>query len=782
VPAPGSSDASRQAPECSRAAEPKTGCRVQRLIRQLGWAALIWYLLFIGGTPTGDFNGWSQAANGVLGLGLIYLWLRRAPRAADRLDIAVLGALLLFLASAVVSLMPRQSFGAATQATALVAGFYLARRELGGPSRSTVEAVLGWTCLVVLAVTLPVWIGTWIRWLNLAGWSNPPPLSIWLPGGVFHHRHYLATLIILLAPALWSSGFRHRWPFLSLAGTVGSVCIVVMDASRTLIAAVLIASVVVALMQARRMSPHARRVFRRVSGASAAALVVATVVAAPVLLERMGNLSKLLARFTLWDNSIDVWAHHPVAGVGPGVYPFSYFLTDYFADHIYSPRHPDNAVVQLLTESGLLGLAAVAIVLIAVAAAARHRWRKEPHALWALTAFTVACVGTNPSDFLFLVVPALLWTGMLVPAEPQQWEAPIAARSPSWARRHALSIVAVPVGAAILLTSLASLVYQSARDRYVSGDHVAAAQALDIAIALDPAQAFYWRERGGLRLASANADGARADFERALKSVPFDPGALRGLALANLLSGDGQLAVTTAEKAVHLQPQSILSATVLAVVAQGAGVPNVSRAALARALLEAPYFALVPWTDTVLNRFDRAEALANASRAVGDYRSGETTIGAVLVVIMAAKKDGSSTVNGAIPALTHSARALTAIAGCNAERAMAEIKLAASIERESADFWIASAVISQTLPQSESFGPQFAAMYLGMNSNQGPASSSLVSDGGNDSLRYRREPLEITESNAVMPAPFRGLWLLTNDPLAALSRDGQWPPECGALP
>jgi tetratricopeptide (TPR) repeat protein len=439
-------------------------------------------------------------------------------------------------------------------------------------------------------------------------------------------------------------------------------------------------------------------------------------------------------------------------------------------------------VVQVLTESGLLGLAALAIVLTAVAVAARHQWTKEPHAAWALTAFIVACVGTNPSDFLFLVVPALLWTAILVPAQPEQLEAPVAPRSPSWVRRHALSIAAVPVAAAILLTSTASLVFQSARDRYVSGDQAGAAQALDIAIALDPAQAFYWRERGGLRLASADAYGARADFERALTSVPFDPGALRGLALANLLSGDRQGAFHIADEAVRLQPQSLLSAIVLAVAAQEAGAPEVSQGALSRALLEAPYFALVPWTDTVLNRFDRNEALADASRAVADYTSGETTIGAVLVVIMAGEGAAPLTLIGGIPAATHSARALAALAGCNAERAVAEIQLAASAERESADFWIASAVISQTLPQSKTFGPQLAAMFLGMTRDEGPASSSLVSDGGNEAQRYRRAPLEIMDSNAAMPALFRGLWLLTTDPLTALSRVVQWPPECRSLP
>jgi hypothetical protein len=95
---------------------------------------------------------------------------------------------------------------------------------------------------------------------------------------------------------------------------------------------------------------------------------------------------------------------------------------------------------------------------------------------------------------------------------------------------------------------------------------------------------------------------------------------------------------------------------------------------------------------------------------------------------------------------------------------------------------MASAVVSQTLPQSETFGPQLAAMYLGITSNQGPASSSLVSDGGNDAQRYRRSSLEIIESKAVMPALFRGIWLLTTDPLAALSRVAQWPPACRSLP
>jgi O-antigen ligase len=739
---------------------------------------LIGYVVLIGGTPIGELNGWIQATNGALTLGLVGVWLRRVPRDADVVDIAILLALLLFLATAVLSLLPRQSFSAATQAMALAAAFYLARRELVGERRSDVQALLGWTCLVVVAVTLPIWVGIWIKWLNAAGWSQPPPLNVWLPPGMFDNRHYVGTLVLLLAPGLWGQAFRRRWRVLAVIGTIGAGFVILMDASRTLVAAAIIALVIVGLTQAPTLPARVRRNLALSGLASLVVLVLGILAAAPSIWARISNLPNLLTRFGLWGNAIEVWLKHPVTGVGPGAYPFSYFLTDYFRHSDYSPRHPDNAVIQLLAESGVLGVIAVTIVAFTVGWAARGMWRSNPAAVWALIAFIVASLGTNPTDFLFLVVPALVWAALLVPAVKRPLLGQCRPSIPAFQR--VIGVAFVPVAAAVLLTAGASATYQVARDQYAAGNAAGAERMLEVAVALDPSEAIYWRELGGLHLAFDDAKSAHADFQRALRLVPFDPGSMRGLSLAVLALGDLHASLALAEEALRKQPYSTASAIVVAITARRANEVGISETTLTRALIQVPWFGLVPWTNTVLSPIDPKSVFLAASQVAGNYSSFETGVGPVLVVLMAGAGDADAAADAAAPSAIHSARALAAVTTCDKVAAEREISLSGRLERGNVAFWFATPVVSQAFPQSEAFGPELVAIYLGFDARPGPLTNSLLADGVEDSLRYRRIALDIRTPMTSMPGLFRGTWLFVNDPTSALSGIGTRLPACRA--
>jgi tetratricopeptide (TPR) repeat protein len=482
-----------------------------------------------------------------------------------------------------------------------------------------------------------------------------------------------------------------------------------------------------------------------------------------------------MARFGFFGNAIDAWLDHPVAGVGPGGYPFSYFLTDYFAKVNYAPRHPDNAVAQLIVETGLLGVASATIVLVAMVSAARSRWRANPAATWALTAFLVACVGTNPTDFLFLLVPALIWAAILVSASPKPSSSPLPPRQERPLTSRLVTLAALPVMAAVLLTAAGSIAYQVANDRYRAGDAVGAAHALDAAVALDPGQALYWRERGSLHLASGNPEGGITAFKRSLALVPWDPGARRGLALAHLASGDSGAGLADALAAARIQPHSAASAIVVAVASLQRGELDTSARALSTALLEAPYLGFEPWPDTVLGQFDVGQALAAAAQTAGGYRAGETGVDAVLVVLMAG---GGDALAAASSGSTISGRALAAVADCDQAAAEREIRLATAVEREYVYFWIASSVVSQVFPGVGASGPELAARSVGLPGSPGPVTSSLVADGGEDVLRYRRTSLDVRTPTTAMPSVSRGLWLLTNDPTKAMSLVTRWPPSC----
>lgn len=753
---------------------PAGGPAIRMLIRWLAWAGLLAYVLLIGGTPRGELNGWVQAINACLALGLITLWVWHAGRESDTLDVVMVGALVLFLVAAVFSVIPRQSFAAATQASGMAAGFYFARRLLAGQARVIVPIVLGWLCLITVATVLPAWVAVWMRWLAATGWSELPPLSVWLPSGIFDNRHYIGTLVLVLAPALWSSQFRKRWPASAIIGTGAAAAVVLMDASRTLVLGGITATVVVAITNSQALMPFLRSRWRVFAVAGTATFLAAAVVAGPTILERLANFQKLLTRVTLWDHGVEVWLSHPFVGVGPGVYPFSYYLTDYFADRTFAPRHPDNALIQLVAEAGLLGVLAGGAVVAGVMKRARQSRRSHPEAVWAITAFLVACVGTNPTDFVFLVTPVLIWAAMLSPIDRGYQIRP----RRSMNLRPVLVAALVPVGIGIILTAVGSAAYQLARDALADGSRVRAQGALELAVAVDPSQAFYWRELGALRLVDLEPHAALGALGRARELNPLDPVTGRGISLAELASGDQAAALAEATAAAMSQPHDSKSQLLLSAVAMASGDAGVSRSALSNALLESPYLALVPWTETAIGQASRAPALAIASLSVARLSGQQIGVGPVLLVLLAGSGDPIAAAGKAAPGVAHSARALAAVAKCDARDATRELSLATRTEREDGSYWIAAAVISQVFSSVKAPPNDLLLIFLGLDANSGPRTESLLSAGTGDELRYRRTSIDARSPTVVVPSSFTGRWVLAHDPAAALFPPSGRPASC----
>jgi hypothetical protein len=390
-----------------------------------------------------------------------------------------------------------------------------------------------------------------------------------------------------------------------------------------------------------------------------------------------------------------------------------------------------------------------------------------------LTAFVVASLGTNPTDFLFLVVPALIWAAVLTPVGDLQ-------RAPVGVTRRwnvLLGAALIPVWTSVILTAAGSATYQLAHDRVARGSSDDALAALDAAIAVDPSQSFYWRERGAFYLADDQSGAAIRDFERALQLLPFDPVTMRGLALAEMASGDLRTALLRAQTVAERHPHDVKTLLVLSLVARAAGQQEESGTALSRALLESPDFAFSPWTDTALAGIDRELALREASQAPPDLAQGET-IGPVLLVLFAGLGDPDAAAERAVPGVAHSARALAAVASCKVDLATRELFFAGSSERETSAYWVASAVISHVFPAASAPPRSLSALYLGLDKGMGPATDSLLSADISDEVRFRRAPIETTASSLSVPGSFRGLWLLANDPGAALFPISGQPTAC----
>ena len=503
----------------------------------LGTLMVLGYAVLVGGTSRGDLSGPLRLMNGIAaGLFTAY-YVLRAPSAADKIDRRVLVALLLFLAAAVLSQFPRQSLDAALGALTAVAFLFVARGELARREvRAAFVILLTGLCVVMTLLTAARWIPLAVEWWALTEWTVVPPLDLNFDALPWGHRHDLTLLLVLLYPALWigrPSPIRRSF---AVVLAVLIALLVVIDGSRNLWLAILGSSVLTLAV------PTWRLVRLRVSAAVAVALAGGLALIAIIFVsaldttigDRLANLGSLGWRYSLWQASIEAWTERPLAGFGPGSFPWILQTTDYFQTSAWNPRHPDNAFFQLLAEGGFLGLAAAGTILITfVRPVLRAR---SMAARWALITFLLAGIGANPTDFAFLVAVALAWTAYAVPRETPT-SAPALGRTAP-AIRAALIACLVVLGVAYAATVTAVLIYEQARDSVNARDFAAADNHLDLAIQLDPGQALYYRQRGTLELLQQNSAESAADLEAAVRLNPSDDKAWRSLSLAYAVEGN----------------------------------------------------------------------------------------------------------------------------------------------------------------------------------------------------------------------------------------------------
>ena len=741
------------------------------------WLSLLAYFVLAGGTPGAEYNGLVRGINAGIAVVLITRWIWTMRVDHDATDRWMLAALLPFLAACVLSMFPRQSLDAAVQATALVAAFYFARRRVPRSVRPTVETAGAWLCVALSVFALAAYGATWFDWLTASG-GTPPPLSLVPPTGPFGHRHDVAVLVTLLVPFLWTRPFRgHR--LFSIIGSVLAISVVLVDASRNLELAVVASSVIV--IGGSRLHFRVRR--PRLLGlllAAVAVAAIALVANSPVLVSRIANVATVLSRISLWNESIGVWLAHPFAGVGPGGFPFSYMLSHHFHFSLFDPRHPDNAVIQLVVEAGLLGLAAGATSVIALVIGAHGRWRREPRATWTLLVFAFASLGTNPTEFVFLVVPAIVWAAFLVPADanlqPRQGSS-----SSLWSPAIGIRVLRVGnavVAAAVLATAIASVSYQIGWMAYQRGDRAAAATALDLAIALDPSLGIYRRERASLSFADAQWEEAAASYGVALQINYYDPVAWRGLALAELAMSHSAASIRAAKTATDLMFLSPQNQIVLAAAAKADR--RAFEDAMRVALEQAPQLAVIDWDGTVLGFADRVAVTRRAVAADSPAEGPNLAFGRLLLATLTGRADVARTALDDVPSVQRlSAASLASLAECDLQESAKLIGQASRTEGELGVFWIARSIISAA---SRIDHQHVEAMSLRMlRLTDGPLSmaDSALDGDQSDTWRFRRAALGVQSPLAELPSSGRGLFLLLSDPASGFSSLGtSWPPGC----
>lgn len=506
----------------------------------LGWAAVgalaaLAFVVLIGGTSVGELEPVPRLINALIAMALLLRYVRGMPARGDRLDLAVLAGVVLFAFTGALSSAPRQSFDAVLQAATYAAALFTARDLLARPATrnaflTMMMGLSGFLTFITAARWFPVVVGWW----SAVGGSVAPPLNLELLSGPWGHRYDLALLLAVLYPAWWIGATTplRRWVAVAIGLVIALVVLVV--GSRTLWAALGGAGLLMAWPWIRAQWKASARV--RLFAIAVVLLALAVFIAgglAAALAGRATNLASLGWRTVMWGSLFEVWLKHPLAGYGPGSFPWILQTTTYFDTNSWAPRHPDSAPIELLAEGGILGLAALVVVIVSVARALRKS--RSIAAVWVLLSVALVSIGANPTEFMFLMAPSVAWLAFAV---PRPHEARVATAAGFAAPRLARYAVFAVIAAAFAATAVAGFAYDQAREAVEAGDLRDARPQLDLAVALDPGMALYWRQRGELAYLQGRSRDAASDLQQATQLNPSDDLAWRSLGLAAAVGGD----------------------------------------------------------------------------------------------------------------------------------------------------------------------------------------------------------------------------------------------------
>ena len=731
-----------------------------------------------------------RAVGAVIGGVLIWLWIRRVPAESDVVDRFALAALLAFLVTCVFSAYPRESFDAGVTATAYVAAFYLARRLLARADARdlAVGALFGVSLGLSLSFAL-AWSLTWLDWLRLSEFRSWPLTDLPLEPGVYRHPQVIGMLVAALLPAPIS--VLRRGPgvarLVAVAAIACSLLVIFISGSRTTWLAAVVALCVPLAMLARgglrgRRLPSARvMAYAAAGGVLSVAVLVLFLGAADGVVQRLTDVGTLGARGRIWASSLETWIQDPLTGAGPGTFVRTLATSGFYEESPFTPRHADNALIQLLGEGGLIAVAATVAAFAAwlVIAVRRGASGVSLGAVWAAVFLVLASLGDNPTDTANVVGVLIVWAALAArSADPPASQLAAADRSsPRWFRAAAASLGAV-VAVAMTMSLLASARFDEARQELYRGNPVAAARDLDVAVALDPAFALYRRERASAALFMGEVERAEEDLRSALALNPADDAALRSLAMVHSLGGRHDEAIQAARRAVALQRAEIANLVTLALVAERRGDEQLVDDTLVEALQIAPWLpASTRWTGEFPAGDDLAALFA---RAADEWAAGEGTTVIVRLqptwlVALAGRPDLEPLAHAQAIGTPATAEALTLALSCRADEAIALLDEALSAESHSPDYWATrllagrladgdpdeSRVLEQARLRSE---------YLYDVATSAPEEFSPLGDSGDDGRMYRREGLPDVHPDLAIPYSRGGHSEWLRDPHAAAER------------
>lgn len=585
------------------------------------------YLVFFGSKAYTDLNLTLRIVNQSLLTGFFLIWLllllrKRSEIPFTALDLPLIAYFGVRLLSAFWGLDPRVSLESLWRPFIHLLVFYfivwLFRQRGWRLFTHAFYMAAGVVCIVALVEFLSWYVGIPILpvfqegWLQIGGLSNPIPPDSWRLNFTLTNATSLSAFLSLLIPPALALGFTAR----SKDGRIGwfglvavALVVQVLNRSRSGVLAlgVSLPLLVLCLLYIYRSSVMVflNRIRQNKLLLAAAVvlgcLVVLLVLAiAPVYIGRTATVN---IRFELWRCALNMVSDRPILGVGTAM--FGRALRSYL--HLHSLSYEQfttahNLYLNTAAEAGLLGLAALGWLAIALIRLAWNRWRDaftdQERVLVAgfiasLVGYAANCmVDTLPETPL--VLPVLFLIAWLACPKPEQA-----------VKKQTLSIIAPAVALVLLIASFIGLLQtdraygyhrqsQKAADR---NEWETALVLIDRAREIDPAMQLYDFQRA-FYLGTLAGEYPEIYLDRALDAALAtiaidDTYSLLNANLAALLwqSGEHEAAIRSMERAVETNPPNVLYVFNLGVMEEKAGDLNAASGSYSMVLSQKPLWA-----------------------------------------------------------------------------------------------------------------------------------------------------------------------------------------------
>ncbi len=228
--------------------------------------------------------------------------------------------------------------------------------------------------------------------------------------GSLEGPNQFAGWLNVLIPVLFARALVHRNPWL-IAALVLSAATGAATLSRSGIVAGLVAAVMVVLVT----RPSRRDGLR--FGIGAAALVAVLVVAGLSLglearfysLAEMPQPDHLGTRHILWSSALALWQRSPVVGIGAGNFEFDLGMVG----HPDVQTHANSVYLQALSETGLLGLAAMLCLLWTSIATFARTFSRRPLVIGMFAAGVALALHQVFDDLWFFPKIGVFWAVLL---------------------------------------------------------------------------------------------------------------------------------------------------------------------------------------------------------------------------------------------------------------------------------------------------------------------------------------------------------------------------------